>query len=93
MAGVEKISISLTREMVGALNEAVRSGEYASQSEVVREALRHWCAQKNTGLRNVEELRGLIREGMESGPGKLGSFEAVKKEAQRRYALKSKKKK
>jgi len=91
MAGVEKISISLTPEMVGAVNAAVRSGQYASQSEVIREALRNWTAQKNGGLRNVEELRQLALEGSRSGPGRYGSMAAIKKEARRRYNAKKKK--
>jgi putative addiction module CopG family antidote len=37
-----KISISLTDEHARLLNEAVASGDYASSSEVIREALREW---------------------------------------------------
>ena len=37
-----KISISLTDAHARLLNEAVASGDYASSSEVIREALREW---------------------------------------------------
>jgi antitoxin ParD1/3/4 len=42
MPDVEKISIALPPEMVAGIREAVENGEYASSSEVVREALRDW---------------------------------------------------
>ena len=72
MGKVEKISVSLPKEMVETVNQAVESGDYATASEVVREALRKWesdraydRAIKTYGL---ERLRSLVREGMESGP-------------------------
>ena len=40
MATVEKLSIALTPEMVKEVRMAVKNGEYASSSEVIREALR-----------------------------------------------------
>ena len=42
MSTVEKISIALPIEMVATLRSVVESGEYASASEVIREALRNW---------------------------------------------------
>ena len=44
MQNVEKLSITLTTEMAAAPAYAVASGEYASASEVIREALRLWRA-------------------------------------------------
>ena len=40
MANVEKISIALTPEMAATMRQLVASGEFASESEVMREALR-----------------------------------------------------
>jgi antitoxin ParD1/3/4 len=42
MANVEKLSVAVTPEMAAMLREVVGSGEYASSSEVMREALREW---------------------------------------------------
>ena len=42
----EKISVSLTDEHAHLLQEAVRSGDYASSSEVIREALREWKTRR-----------------------------------------------
>jgi antitoxin ParD1/3/4 len=65
---VEKMSVALTPEMAAAVRRAVASGEYASASEVVREALRLWRAHQAAREYEVEELRQMWREGLESGP-------------------------
>ncbi len=46
---MEKISISLTRSQLQLVEEAVKTGEYASSSEVIREALREWKAKRLLG--------------------------------------------
>ena len=45
MAHVEKVSVALTSEMAAMMRQLVESGEYASASEVMREALRDWKFQ------------------------------------------------
>ena len=45
----EKISVSLTDEHAHLLREAVESGDYASSSEVIREALREWKTRRLLG--------------------------------------------
>jgi antitoxin ParD1/3/4 len=67
VANIEKISIALPQDMVGAVREAVASGEYATTSEVIREALRDWKLKRRIATLELEELRQLVREGMESG--------------------------
>ena len=69
MAHVEKISVALTAEMVAEIRSAVEGGDYGSVSEVVREALRDWRVRRKVETLEVEELRRLVREGMDSGPG------------------------
>ena len=44
-----KISISLTDEHARLVTEAVASGDYASSSEVIREALREWRGRRLLG--------------------------------------------
>ena len=46
MATVEKISIALPPELVTMIRGAVDTGEYASSSEVVRDALRDWTHKR-----------------------------------------------
>ena len=62
MAAVEKVSIALSPEMVAMLKGAVASGEYASASEVVREALREWNLRKPLREAEIERLRACLSE-------------------------------
>jgi antitoxin ParD1/3/4 len=66
---VEKLSIALPTEMAALLRKAVKSGEYASASEVVRDALRTWNHKRKLETLELGELRRLIREGADSGQG------------------------
>ena len=63
MAGsVEKISIALPPEMVAQVRQAVETGEYASSSEVVRDALRDWTYKRHLQQQGIAELRQLWQE-------------------------------
>jgi antitoxin ParD1/3/4 len=73
MQGVEKLSVALTPEMAAMVRQAVQSGEYATASEVIREALRLWKAEQQARARGIEDLRQLWREGVESGPSEDGA--------------------
>ena len=68
MANVEKVSVALTPEMAAMMREAVATGDYASASEVMREALREWKERRMLRQRAIEELGRLWDEGIESGP-------------------------
>ena len=78
MQNVEKMSVALTPEMAAAVRHAVASGEYASASEVIREALRLWRAHQAAREHEVEELRRIWREGLESGPATPLDFAEIK---------------
>lgn len=67
MSSVEKLSIALTPEIASAVREAVDTGDYASTSEVIRDALRQWKARRDLHGHTVEELRALWDEGAASG--------------------------
>jgi antitoxin ParD1/3/4 len=69
MPNVEKISVALTSEMAAFVRDAVESGEYASSSEVIREALRDWKQKRLLQLHKIDELRRLWQEGIDSGAG------------------------
>ncbi|MCU0836906.1 MAG: type II toxin-antitoxin system ParD family antitoxin [Chromatiaceae bacterium] len=89
MPNVEKLSIALTPEMADLVRRAVASGEYATTSEVVREALREWKQRRSQPALSVEELRRLWEEGLASGPGRFEDLDAVKAEAHRRWRARS----
>jgi antitoxin ParD1/3/4 len=59
---VEKISIALPPEMVAQVRQAVETGEYASSSEVVRDALRDWTYKRHLQQQGIAELRQLWLE-------------------------------
>ena len=62
MSSVEKISIALPPEMVAQLRQAVETGEYASSSEVVRDALRDWTRKRQLQQNGIAELRKLWQQ-------------------------------
>lgn len=64
MATVEKISIALPPEMAALVREAVEAGEYASSSEVIREALRDWKRKRLLQRQGVGELRALWQQAL-----------------------------
>ena len=86
MANVEKLSIALPPEMARLVRSAVASGEYASDSQVVCEALREWEQTRALQQQGPEELRRLWAEGLASGPGRFDDIEAIKADARRRFA-------
>jgi antitoxin ParD1/3/4 len=70
MPSVEKISIALPPEMVAQLRQAVDTGEYASSSEVVRDALRDWTHKRQLQQNGVAELRQLWQQARaDNSPG------------------------
>jgi antitoxin ParD1/3/4 len=58
------ISIALPPEMVHLVRGAVATGEYASSSEVIRDALRDWTHKRNLRQQGVAELRKVWQEAM-----------------------------
>ncbi|WP_300088599.1 type II toxin-antitoxin system ParD family antitoxin [uncultured Nitrosomonas sp.] len=64
MSTAEKISIALPREMVSLVRDAVATGEYASSSEIIREALRDWTYKRSLRQQGVAELRQLWQEAL-----------------------------
>ena len=50
-------------EMVATLRRTVEGGEYASTSEIVREAVRNWYTKQADYQRKMERLRIAITEG------------------------------
>ena len=67
MSKVEKISIALTSELADAVRIAVDTGDYASSSEVIREALRDWTEKRDVRAAKIADLRAAIQAGIDSG--------------------------
>jgi antitoxin ParD1/3/4 len=65
MAKLERITVTMPEEMAAKMRAAVESGEYATTSEIVREALRDWDAYQERRRQSLERLRAEIAKGME----------------------------
>ncbi|CCV03660.1 putative addiction module antidote protein,CopG/Arc/MetJ family [Mesorhizobium metallidurans STM 2683] len=81
MAGVEKMSVAVTPQQAAVMREAVEAGEYATTSEIVREAMRDWLAKRELRHEDVRRLRQLWDEGKASGKPEPVDFDALRKEA------------
>ena len=86
MANVEKVSIALTTEQLAALRAAVDAGEYATTSEVVREALRDWQLKRELQQDDLRRLRQLWQEGVASGSAGELDMAALRIEARDRLS-------
>jgi antitoxin ParD1/3/4 len=84
MGDVDTRKITLAPELAAAVDEAVASGEYPSVSAVLDEALGRWKEERENFGYTREELRALVQEGIDSGPGRFDSMEAIKAEARSR---------
>jgi antitoxin ParD1/3/4 len=79
------MSITLTPELAEMVNKAVETGDYASTSEVIREALRDWRLKQLARQQQIHTIRQLWEEGIKSGPGRFQNLEELIQEAERRH--------
>jgi len=86
MPDIQKVSVALTGEQVAALKAAVEAGEYATTSEIVREALRDWQFKRELRQKDIERLRQLWDEGKASGPATPLDWDELRREARERLA-------
>jgi antitoxin ParD1/3/4 len=85
MPDVQKVSIALTREQLGALKAAVETGEYATTSEIVREAIRDWQFKRELRLEDLKRLRQLWDQG-KTGAATPVDFDDARREAKSQLA-------
>ena len=92
MSKLERITVTMPEEMAARLRAAVETGQYATTSEVVREALRDWNEEQSRVEAKRELLRREIERGMEGpfldGPSVMADLlERVTREAKKRGAI------
>lgn len=87
MPDVKKISIALTGEQIAALKVAVETGEYATTSEIIREAIRDWQFKRELRQEDLRRLRQLWDQGKASGTATPVDFDAARREARKRLAM------
>ena len=75
MSSIERLTITLPADMTALIKNAVAAGEYASTSEIIREALRDWEVKAEVRRRKLEALRAHIDEGIrDADEGRLHEF-------------------
>ena len=82
------MNISLTKELEAMVQEQVRSGQYSSASEVIRDALRMFHDRQLQRQIKLEELRKEIDIGleqMERGEGRPLDMKAIKAKARAKW--------
>lgn len=65
MVTAEKISITVTPAMKKTLEERVASGQFASASELIREALRVWQKQEDEHQERLASIRARIQKSID----------------------------
>lgn len=77
MAEIERLTITLPHDMAAVVKGAVEGGDYASSSEVVREALRDWKMKRTLQLKEIEALKADIDKGLtDLAEGRVQNFDA-----------------
>jgi antitoxin ParD1/3/4 len=76
MQTAEKISITVTREMLRVIRETVEAGEYASTSEVVRDAMRAWQRERQEHSVRLNTIRARVRRSLDDPRPDLSEAEA-----------------
>jgi antitoxin ParD1/3/4 len=77
MGDIERLTITLPADMAAIVKGAVTGGDYASSSEVVREALRDWKMKRALQLQELAALKTDIDKGLtDLAEGRVKDFDA-----------------
>ncbi len=76
MSAIERMTITMPAEMAASVKVAVAHGDYASTSEIVREALRDWSAKRALRLSELDLLKAEIDKGLaDVAAGRIVEFD------------------
>ena len=77
MADIDRLTITLPADMAAVVKGAVAAGDYASASEVVREALRDWKMKRALQIEELASLKADIDKGLaDLAAGRVKTFDA-----------------
>jgi antitoxin ParD1/3/4 len=85
MADKSELHVILKPALAHVVQQAIQTGEYASQDEVVNEALLEWRLRRELDSTERDALCRLWHEGIASGPGRFRSTDEITQEARRRW--------
>jgi antitoxin ParD1/3/4 len=72
MGRSETFRMTLSEDLAAEVDGAIASGEYGTTDEIVAEALRDWKERRDNDGYSLAELRRLVQDGIDSGPGEDG---------------------
>ncbi len=79
VAEIKRLTITLPAEMAALVRGAVDRGDYASSSEVVRDALRDWKTKRALQLHEIEGLKADIDRGLgDLAEGRVQDFDPAR---------------
>jgi antitoxin ParD1/3/4 len=77
MSTIERMTVTMPAEMATFVKGVVETGDYASTSEVVREAIRDLKAKRSQQVQLLEALRNDIDKGLaDMAAGRVKPFDA-----------------
>ena len=76
MQNAEKVSITMTPEMMRVIRASVESGEYASTSEALRDAVRIWQREREEHAERVDAIRARIHRSVADPRPSIGINES-----------------
>ena len=78
MPNIDRLTITMPTDMAAMVKAAVEDGDYASTSEVVREALRDWRIKRSLQLQELASLKNDIDKGLaDVAAGRVNEFNAA----------------
>jgi len=79
MSTIERMTITMPGDMAAEIKAAVDAGDYASTSEVVRDALRDWKTRRTIQLHEIAALKADIDQGFaDVAAGRIKDFDKKK---------------
>jgi len=79
MSSIERMTITMPADMAAVVKAAVDAGDYASTSEVVRDALREWKTRRAIQLQELAALKADIDKGLaDVAAGRVKDFDTKK---------------
>jgi len=76
---LERMTITLPHDVAAVIKGAVEGGDYASSSEVVREALRDWKTKRALQLQELAALKADIDRGLtDLAEGRVEDFDKAR---------------
>lgn len=79
MAEVKRLTVTMSADMLAVVKAAVETGDYASTSEVIREALRDWKMKRALQMQELVALKADIDQGLtDVAAGRVTEFNTDK---------------